>query len=331
MSSRVLIGIIANDAARFSLFTACALQLRAPLGSHVQTLIGGDWCAARNELARMCVDQVVDADGNVFEDVDELVAVRGEDADFEYRFTHLFFMDDDHAFPPSIAERLLARDVPLVTPVCLTRVYPFTNVSFVENPDEDAKGRYLPISLSETPTDGLVEIVAGGCAGMMIHRDVLEATRGEDTPWFEYGERSEDILFCEKAREAGFPLYTDLEVTLGHITTAVVSPFRDPQGRWLTQFTIGRDYNLFVEPAEVLLAEQLAEQERRANATWRWTVKRVLTDEVVWSGMRPPMEPVDWKPEGDLPLGLLQFWLDEGDGLPEHTVGDPFYAEEVYG
>ena len=42
--------------------------------------------------------------------------------------------------------------------------------------------------------------------------------------WFEYGDKSEDIVFCEKAKKAGFKIYADLSCRLGHITTAVVWP-----------------------------------------------------------------------------------------------------------
>lgn len=207
-----LVGIIANDSARYSLFASCVTNLRAPYGSKVEWLIGGDWCGARNKLVRMTLDEGYD---------------------------WLWFMDDDHAFAPTVLEGLLAHDLPLVTPVCLTRVAPFQPVTYTEKVGENL---YLPIPLTDHPEEGLVRLEAGGCAGMLIRREVLEAV---EPPWFEYTDRSEDIVFCEKAKAAGFEIYCDLSARLGHITTAVVWPAIS-DGEWVTGLTVGREMNLFV-------------------------------------------------------------------------------------
>lgn len=199
-----LVGIIANDAGRFSLFSACATKLRTPEGSKLEWCIGGDWCGARNDLVRQAIEEEHD---------------------------WLWFMDDDHAFAPNLLERLLEHNVPLVMPFCLQRVYPFAPVF-------SADGH---LSLDVADYDGLVEVRSGGCAGMLIKREVLLAL---EEPWFEYADRSEDVIFCEKAREAGFPLYVDFDARLGHITTAVVWP-SEKDGEWVTGFTIGHELNLF--------------------------------------------------------------------------------------
>jgi hypothetical protein len=204
-----LVGIIANDAARFSLFTSCTLKLRSPENTQVECLIGGDWCGARNDLVRMALEREAD---------------------------WLWFMDDDHAFPPSLLNRLLAHELPLVMPLCLTRVFPFAPVAYTSHNGV----AYEPINPGDHD-ETLVEIVAGGCAGMLIRREVLQAI---PEPWFEYADRSEDIIFCEKAREAGFRLYCDTEARLGHITTAVVWP-AEHDGEWVTGFGIGHELNLY--------------------------------------------------------------------------------------
>lgn len=210
-----LIGVIANDSARYSLFASCVTKLDRPEESTVEWLIGGDWCGARNTLARMTLDGGYD---------------------------WLWFMDDDHAFPPDLLTRLLAHRLPLVTPICLTRVAPFEPVCYTEKLDERL---YLPIPLEQHPNEGLVEIEAGGCAGMLIRRKVLTAI---PEPWFEYTDRSEDITFCEKAKQAGFRLWADLSARLGHITTAVVWPTVS-DGEWATGLTVGRDMQLVVPTA----------------------------------------------------------------------------------
>ena len=275
-----IVGVIANDAARFSIFTACIMRLEIPEGWRKEPLIGGDWCGARNTLCQIMLD---------------------EDA------SHLWFMDDDHAFPPQMLTKLLAHDVALVTPICLTRVHPFRPVQYTEK--LEGEFQYLPIPLSQTATDGLVEIQAGGCAGMLIRRDVIEAI---EPPWFEYTDRSEDIVFCEKAKAAGFTLHADLSVRLGHVTTAVVWPAVDGD-KWVTGLNIG-DLQLTVETADQI-----------ANKTWTWELRREVSDTLLIRLERPANQPVNWQPElGRQPIGVLQWWLDENDGNGRHPVGDPF-------
>lgn len=219
-----LVGIIANDSARYSLFASCVTKLDVPEGTDVEWLIGGDWCGARNTLCEMVLE-----------------------GEHEW----LWFMDDDHAFPPSLLTKLLRHDLPLVNPVCLTRIAPFPPVTYTEKIAENV---YLPIPLSTSPTDGLVELEAGGCAGMLIRRDVIEAI---ERPWFEYTDRSEDIVFCEKAKAAGFKIHCDLSARLGHITTAVVWPAVSDD-TWVTGITVGRDLQLVVPVAELQPQEEPA-------------------------------------------------------------------------
>jgi len=160
----------------------------------------------------------------------------------------LWFMDDDHAFPPDLLLRLDSHNMPLVVPLCLQRVSPFKPVVYVDK-DGGGKGeRAKPIPPKNSKrTEGLVEIAGGGTAGMLIRREVFEAI---DPPWFEYGTISEDLIFCDKAKAAGFPLYCDLSARLGHITTAVAWPSVYNK-KWVTGMTIGRDLKLNLDISEV--------------------------------------------------------------------------------
>jgi len=60
---------------------------------------------------------------------------------------------------------------------------------------------------------------------MLIHRSVLEDPRWHDDghfhPWFrmsEYGgkEMSEDLFFCWKANELGYPIHANTKAKTGH-------------------------------------------------------------------------------------------------------------------
>lgn len=252
--TRVLVGIIANDSARYSLFSSCVSKLdTSGLECSIEWLIGGDWCGARNTLAQMCLDGALLVD----EKGEPVIGPDGEQLSVPYDY--LWFMDDDHAFPPSLLKNLLRHGRPLTSPLCLARIAPFPLVTYAGMLPDGS--RYLPLDMDGIGESGLVELEAGGCAGMLIRRDVLEATRAQykgiegeagyemiEGQWFEYGNRSEDIIFCEKAKAAGYKLYADLECRLGHITTAVVWPAVN-DGRWMTGVTVGRDLQLFVSPA----------------------------------------------------------------------------------
>jgi GT2 family glycosyltransferase len=217
-----LVGVIANDFARVSAFTSSISYLMRygmPEGANIEYLIGGDWCGARNTLVEMTLD-----------------------SDAEW----LWYMDDDHVFGPDLLLKLLQKDKPLTVPVCLMRTPPFQPVTFVERNKEN-KFQYLPAYMPDMPAEGLIELQAGGCAGMLIRREVLEAI---EPPWFEYTDRSEDIVFCEKAKEAGFNIYCDLSARLGHVTTAFVWPSTNQDGDWFVGLTIGGKMDLLIPFAE---------------------------------------------------------------------------------
>ena len=201
-------GVIANDTARYTLFWSCWDDIQLPDDWRKEKLIGGDWCGARNTLCEYTLESGAD---------------------------YLWFMDDDHAFAPDLLLRLLRWEKDLTTPLCLMRSRPFAPVSFDGNIEEGDPPIRHRINLHEHEAEGLVQLTAGGTAGMLIHRRVLEAL---DPPWFEYGFISEDLMFCDKAMEAGFELHCDLSARLGHLTTAVVEPAYY-QGEWTTGVQIG--------------------------------------------------------------------------------------------
>ena len=225
--TRVLIGILSNEAARYAEFWACMMRLEVPAGSVKDVAIGTDYVSNQNLLVQRCLDE---------------------------GFDFLWLMGDDHSFGPDLLERLLvsaqAYDLPILVPLCSARRAPFALVDYGRNPDPDGPD-YLPVSLTDIPTEGIIELDAAGSAGMLIRRDTLEAI---DYPWFENGPRSEDIVWCEKARAAGFTIHADVACRLGHILTAVVTPGHDGEN-WVTGLVMG-DLQLAVGTAEQLLADQ---------------------------------------------------------------------------
>lgn len=197
----VLVGVLSNELARFSGFFQSLLGVMGnlPPGS------GLGWAKGVN-IPKACNSLVEQMLGGPY--------------------GWLWVMGDDHTFEPDIAVRLLEHDVDVIVPHCLKRYPPWMSVVF-ESQDDD--GYYVPADL---PEESLTEIHAAGSAGMLIRRRVLETLAN---PWFapspDAGGLNEDLHFCQKAREAGFQLWCDPSVILGHITLATVKPTWS-EGQW---------------------------------------------------------------------------------------------------
>jgi GT2 family glycosyltransferase len=94
---------------------------------------------------------------------------------------------------------------------------------------------YTPLDL--TDKTGLQPVVAAGAAGMLIRSEVFYEI---EPPWFLHtDEQSEDLFFCAKAAEAGFPLFVDLDATLGHINPMTVVPRLYEDG-WVASVVVSR-------------------------------------------------------------------------------------------
>ena len=130
----------------------------------------------------------------------------------------LLFLDDDHVFAPDLLTRLLSHDEPVVAGLCLRRDEPYGPFCFqsVVSP-----GVFMPVDLNTYDPGELVPVAAVGTGAMLIRREVFETL---PDPWFRIAESGEDMLFCQAATAAGFPVYVDLGASVGHLTTAVVWP-----------------------------------------------------------------------------------------------------------
>lgn len=141
----------------------------------------------------------------------------------------LLFIDDDILYTPECVY-LLIKDCletkSIVTGPYIKKKMPADELALAPLPGNNTfeLGR----------TGKLQEIKWGATGFMAIHRDVLEALAdrlplcnlGEEYPFFcpffyrdsDHGwlYLSEDFAFCERAREAGFKIYADTRMVLGH-------------------------------------------------------------------------------------------------------------------
>lgn len=219
-----MVGVIANDTGRYSLFTFMLTMLHTPVNTKIQPALTSDRILGRNKLAKIAIEEGME---------------------------WLLFIDDDHAFKHDLLLRLLAHDVPIVGSLYLQRMLPFSPIAYSHKTEDDY---YIPIDLTSLPDTGLVEVQAVGTGGMLIRTEVF---RELEYPWFEHGRASEDLIFCDRAREAGFPIYCDLGSRLGHFTVSAIWPSW-VDNEWVVGFSVADNFSLYVPietPAEVELAE----------------------------------------------------------------------------
>lgn len=81
------------------------------------------------------------------------------------------------------------------------------------------------VLIENYPKGGLVKVGATGGACTLIHRRVFEAIQASDPdyplPWYEEGFNGddpvgEDVMFCVRARRAGFDIYVHTGLDIGH-------------------------------------------------------------------------------------------------------------------
>lgn len=201
-------GVIALCAQELSRFTECNASVGAldrPVGSEFHLVVGGTMAAAWNQVASRVLDSEAE---------------------------WLMLLNDDHIYPADTVTRLLARDVEVVTGTYLHRSFPFAPVLYDALERKEGHQWYRPF-IPQPEDRGLHPIVGCGDGCLLVRRRVLEAI---PPPIFEVSKfrpdlQSTDLIFCEKVREAGFQIWADLDLQIGHMIVAPVFP-QHLEGRW---------------------------------------------------------------------------------------------------
>lgn len=212
-----VIGVACADLGRYSQFSQCLANLVKPEGTHVQFEVGIDVAVNRRNIVRYAL---------------------------ENDYAWVWFVDDDMLFAPDHLMRLLAHEQPIVASLYLNRKPPYYPVAYNRRfmrPDEGPS--WNPIDLDGAPASGLADIVAAGTGGLLVRRAVFEAL--EYDIWFKRNGAGEDMSFCARAIEAGFPMYVDLGARMGHISTYSVWPIPGP--KWTAGIGITAEHMLAVD------------------------------------------------------------------------------------
>lgn len=134
--------------------------------------------------------------------------------------SHILFIDSDMRFPQDMISRLLKHDLDIVATNCARRRMPTgpTAQIYKENGDRE-------LVWTMPDSTGLQEVGSVGMGVMLIKAGVFKAL---SEPWYETPWRSdkrgyigEDVFFCNKARDAGFRIWIDHDVSkeIGHVGT----------------------------------------------------------------------------------------------------------------
>jgi hypothetical protein len=191
-----MIGVPTAQASRYSEFWDSLIQLEKPEGTIVRVGRGPSVALNRNGLASIMLEEGLD---------------------------WIFYADDDQIFEPDALMRLLEDDKDIVSGNYTAKHFPFPSHVYWQNPDgtvvpRDVKGK-----------SGLLSVGSVGAGALLVQRRVIEKMV---CPWWTLGQINpdkwgDDLHFCLKAREAGFEVWIDLDVEVGHKLNGTVWPGRE--------------------------------------------------------------------------------------------------------
>jgi len=130
-------------------------------------------------------------------------------------FSHIFFMDSDMTPPPDIITKLIAHDKDIVSGIAFKRFAPY-EPCFFKSITEDKAEHYF-----DYPENELLEVEGVGMACCLIKREVFDKL--EEPYFFPKEGIGEDLAFCVRAKEAGFKMYVDTSIVVGHVTNAIIT------------------------------------------------------------------------------------------------------------
>lgn len=130
-------------------------------------------------------------------------------------FERILFIDHDMVFEPEGVQQLLSRDRDIVGAPFAVKFLPTDPFCAVKKTDSTGA------KIWEEIEEGLFKCCGLGTAFILIKTSVFDKV---PKPWFEIRynndglqEWGEDLWFCKQARDAGFDIYCDTKVYVGHV------------------------------------------------------------------------------------------------------------------
>lgn len=139
-------------------------------------------------------------------------------------YDRVLWLDSDMKFEPDLLERLSAdldAGADLVSGLFFTRKAPVVPCCYKALIEKN--GIPTPVPFEDIPENQLFPVAGVGFGAVLMKTEMLKKVKENGgrpfTPLREWGE---DISFCKRAREAGYTLYTDSRVKVGHVGISII-------------------------------------------------------------------------------------------------------------
>lgn len=135
--------------------------------------------------------------------------------------TRLIMMDTDQNYPADTIQKLLSHDKDVVSVNVHRRYPPFDSIML-----RGELGAYSHVPDEECFSGELIRIDATGCGCVSFNTEVFLDI---PYPWFQQGRLrdgrtvGEDIDFCNKLSKAGYELWADTSIKVGHISVMEIT------------------------------------------------------------------------------------------------------------
>ena len=143
----------------------------------------------------------------------------------ENGYDRIMFIDSDMIFNGDLYKRLSARldeGYDFVTGIYFTRRMPILPVIYSDVFMEDNVP--TAVEYKDYPKDSLFKVSACGFGGcMMTTKMLLDIATKYGLPFSPILGFSEDLSFCIRAREAGYELFCDSTIKMGHKSHCIVN------------------------------------------------------------------------------------------------------------
>ena len=130
--------------------------------------------------------------------------------------THILWLDDDNIPREDDLITLIEDNLPLVSGLYFRRVEPFEPIIMVKR--ENGRGTDRKPDIYREGKKGLYKIQSTGMGFMLVKRQVIYEVRRLGTNMFDVrGGIGEDVWFCVQVSGAGYDIWLDTRVEVGHL------------------------------------------------------------------------------------------------------------------
>lgn len=139
---------------------------------------------------------------------------------------YVLWLDSDMVFGPDLLQRMLKvvqeNKIDFLTAVCFRRKPPYTPCLF-DRLEKVSNGASYTALLSVP--EGRFKVGGCGFAGVLMSIDVIMdvAAKFGGRMFDPIEGMGEDVSFCWKARQCGYDIWADSDITLGHVGQMVVT------------------------------------------------------------------------------------------------------------